>query len=72
VLIGPLREAIRQRVLLNQIAPLQIVPAELGGRSEVMGALLLALGSTDVRPHVDDVDALGAELPARPATAAGS
>jgi predicted NBD/HSP70 family sugar kinase len=72
VLIGPLRDAIRQRVLLNQIAPLEIVPAELGARSEVMGALLLALQSTDVRPQVEDVDVLGADLPARPATAAGT
>jgi predicted NBD/HSP70 family sugar kinase len=72
VLIGPMREAIRQRVLLNQIAPLEIVPAELGGRSEVMGALLLALQSTDVRPGVQDVDALGADLHDPPAAAAGS
>lgn len=73
VLIGPMREAIRQRVLLNQIAPLEIVPSELGVRSEVMGALLLALQSTDVRPHVEDVDALGADLrTTRPAAAAGT
>lgn len=72
VLISPLRAAIRQRVLLNQIAPLEIVPSELGARSEVMGALLLALQSTDVRPQVEDVDGLGTDLPVRPATAAGS
>ena len=71
VLIGPMREAIRQRVLLNQIAPLEIVPGELGVRSEVMGALLLALQSTDARPQVEDVEALGADPRTRPVSAAG-
>ncbi|GIG30313.1 ROK family transcriptional regulator [Cellulomonas marina] len=60
VLIGPMRDAIRQRVLLNQIAPLEVVPAQLGPRSEVMGALLLVLQSTDVSRHVEDVDVLAA------------
>ena len=41
LLLGPLREAIRHRVLLNQIAPLEVVPAELGQRAEVIGALEL-------------------------------
>ncbi len=48
LLLEPLREAIRRRVLLNQIAPLEVVPAEFGGRAEVMGALVLVLDSTDV------------------------
>ncbi|MCG2799201.1 MAG: ROK family transcriptional regulator [Cellulomonas sp.] len=48
VLMGPLREAIRRRVLLNQIAPLEVFPAELGERAEVTGALVLVLQSTDV------------------------
>ena len=48
VLLGPLREAVRRRVLLNQIAPLEVVPAELGQRAEVLGAVLLAIQSTDV------------------------
>ncbi len=48
LLIGPLREAVRRGALLNQIAPLEVVPAELGQRAEVMGALLLALQSTDL------------------------
>lgn len=48
VLTGPLREAIRRRVLLNQIAPLEVFPAELGERAEVTGALQLVLQSTDL------------------------
>jgi len=48
LLLGPLREAIRRRVLLNQIAPLEVVPAELGARAEVMGAIQLVLQSADV------------------------
>src|SRR5690606_31729359 len=51
---GPLREAVRRRVLLKRIAPLEVVPAALGQRAEVMGALLLALASADVPAHVDD------------------
>jgi len=47
MLLGPLREAIRQRVLLNQIAPLEVLPAELGHRAEVVGAIELVLQSTD-------------------------
>ena len=48
VLLGPMREAIRRRVLLNQIAPLEVVPAALGQRAETIGALVLALQSTDL------------------------
>ncbi|GHS87439.1 NagC family transcriptional regulator [Actinomycetota bacterium] len=48
LLLGPLRDAIRRRVLLNQIAPLEVVPAQFGPRSEVMGALILVLDSADV------------------------
>ncbi|MDQ2623644.1 MAG: ROK family transcriptional regulator [Actinomycetota bacterium] len=47
VLLGPLREAVRRRVLLNQIAPLEVVPAALGQRSEVLGAVVLAVESSD-------------------------
>ncbi len=47
VLLGPLRDAVRRRVLLNQIAPLEVVPAELGERAEVLGAVLLAIQSSD-------------------------
>ncbi len=48
ILLGPMREAIRRRVLLNHIAPLEVVGAELAGRAEVVGALTLVLESTDV------------------------
>ena len=48
VLIGPMREAIRRRVLLNQIAPLEVVPAELGQRAEVLGAIALALDAAEI------------------------
>lgn len=47
VLLRPLRDAVRRRVLLNQIAPLEVVPAELGERAEVLGAVLLAIQSSD-------------------------
>jgi len=53
VLLGPMREAISRRVLINQIAPLEVVPAALGSRAEVMGALLLALQTADVPVRVD-------------------
>lgn len=55
VLMAPLREAIRRRVLLNQIAPLEVFPAELGERAEVTGALVLVLQSTDVSVQ-DELD----------------
>lgn len=54
LLLGPLREAIRHRVLLNQIAPLEVVPAQLGQRAEVIGALELVLRSTDFVVRSDD------------------
>ncbi|TQL03482.1 ROK family transcriptional regulator [Cellulomonas sp. SLBN-39] len=55
VLLGPLREAIRRRVLLNQIAPLEVVPAELGARAEVVGAVAMVLQATDVHAGADDL-----------------
>lgn len=55
VLLQPMRDAIRRRVLLNQIAPLEVVPADLGARAEVVGALVLALQSADVPVRVEDV-----------------
>ena len=48
LLLGPMREAIRRRVLLNHIAPLEVFGAELAGRAEVVGALVLVMESTDV------------------------
>ncbi len=53
LLLGPMREAIIRRVPLNQIAPLEVVPAALGSRAEVVGALLLALQAADVAVRVD-------------------
>ena len=52
VMLAPFREAIRRRVLLNQIAPLEVLAAELGDRAEVVGTMLLALQNTDVVPYV--------------------
>lgn len=48
VLLGPLRDAVRRRVLLNQIAPLEVVPAALGHRAEVLGAVVLAVESSAI------------------------
>jgi predicted NBD/HSP70 family sugar kinase len=58
VLLRPLREAVRLSVLRNQFAPLDVVGASFGGRAEVVGALVLALQSTDVplRVGADDDD----------------
>jgi predicted NBD/HSP70 family sugar kinase len=54
ILVGPMREAIRRRVLLNHIAPLEVVAAELGTKAEVMGAVMLVLESTDLPTAVPD------------------
>lgn len=51
ILLGPMREAIRRRVPLNHLAPLEVLPAELGGRAEVMGAVLTVLESTHAVTH---------------------
>jgi predicted NBD/HSP70 family sugar kinase len=48
VLLGPLREAVRRRLLPNRIAPTEVVPAALGRDAEVIGAMMLALQSTDL------------------------
>ncbi|WP_239073140.1 ROK family transcriptional regulator [Sediminihabitans luteus] len=48
VLVGPLREAVLRHVVPNTLAPLEVVVGELGTRAEVMGAVALALRSTDV------------------------
>ncbi|WNB85920.1 ROK family transcriptional regulator [Cellulomonas sp. ATA003] len=48
LLLGPLREAVRRGVLPNRVAPLEVVPGALGARAEVLGAMVLALQSTDV------------------------
>ena len=51
VLLAPMREAIRRRVPLNHIAPLEVVGAELGPQAEVIGALLLVLENTHELTH---------------------
>lgn len=67
ILLDPMREAIRRRVLLNQIAPLEVIPAELGSAAEVAGAIALVLQHSDVdldpRSDADDgVDASDGRL----------
>jgi predicted NBD/HSP70 family sugar kinase len=57
VLLGPLREAVLRRALVNRVAPVEVVPTELGGRAELTGALLLALQSTDVFDRIDEAGA---------------
>jgi len=59
VLLGPMREAIRRRVLLNHIAPLEVVAAELGTRAEVMGAVLLVSENVDPMTSGVEGDPLG-------------
>jgi predicted NBD/HSP70 family sugar kinase len=59
ILLGPLREAVRRRLLPNRIAPTEVVPASLGPDAEVVGAMVLALQSTDL--PLDDL-----ELPTPP------
>lgn len=48
ILLQPMREALRRRVLLNQIAPLEVIPAELGNAAEVAGAIALVMQHADV------------------------
>ncbi|MCG2800811.1 MAG: ROK family protein, partial [Cellulomonas sp.] len=48
VFLGPLCERIGCRVPFNNVAPMEVLPAALGPRAEVMGAMLLALQATDV------------------------
>ena len=53
ILLGPMRTAITRRMVVNRIAPVDVVPAVLGPRAEVMGALLLALQAADVPLVID-------------------
>ncbi|NMR19281.1 ROK family transcriptional regulator [Cellulomonas fimi] len=55
LLLGPLREAVLRRVLPNEIAPIDVVPAAFGPKAEVVGALALALQHADVVLEVPDV-----------------
>lgn len=51
--VGALREAVRRRILVDPIAPLEVRAGELGASAEVLGALLLAAQSSDVPRFVD-------------------
>ncbi|MFC8598041.1 MULTISPECIES: ROK family transcriptional regulator [unclassified Isoptericola] len=55
IFLRPLREALRRRTMLNQVTPLEVVPAALGPRAELEGTLALALQSTDLLERTDDV-----------------
>jgi len=48
VLLGPIREALRRRALLSVPEPLEVVPAALGTRAELVGSFVLALQETDL------------------------
>jgi len=54
-LVAPLRAALERHVPTNRIAPLEVVRASLGTRAEMVGALALAVQSTDVPLSVDEV-----------------
>ncbi|AEI12811.1 MULTISPECIES: ROK family transcriptional regulator [Cellulomonas] len=61
-LVAPLRAALQRYALPNRIAPLEVVRAGLGSRAEMVGALALAVQSTDVPLSVEetvDVGGLG-------------
>ena len=57
--IAPLRAAVQRGALPNRIAPLEVVPSALGTRAEVVGALVMALQSTDVPLTVDETTDVG-------------
>ncbi|GCE78180.1 ROK family transcriptional regulator [Cellulomonas biazotea] len=61
ILLTPMREAIRRRVLLNQIAPLEVIPAELGNAAEVAGAIALVLQNADIDLDPTAAAGVGAE-----------
>lgn len=63
VLLGPLRDALGRSLTPNTVAPLEVVAGELGQDAEVLGALALALRSTDV---VTDQIPLATPAGARP------
>lgn len=48
ILIAPMRDAIMRQVVPNTIAPVEVVPAALGHRAEIVGALAAALRAVDV------------------------
>ncbi|WP_402464574.1 ROK family transcriptional regulator [Isoptericola aurantiacus] len=55
IFLAPLRAALERRTLLNQAGGPEVVPATLGLRAELVGAVALALEHTDVfdRPDSD-------------------
>jgi predicted NBD/HSP70 family sugar kinase len=64
LLLAPLRDAVERRVLPNRVAPMEVVPGALGGRAEVVGAMVLALQSTDV--SLAELALAGADAEAAP------
>ena len=48
LLIGPLRQAVVRHIAPNTVAPIDVVAGELGEGAEILGALMLALQSTEV------------------------
>lgn len=57
VIVEPLRQAVLRHVAPNTVAPLEVVPGELGEQAEVTGALLLALRATDVASDYETISA---------------
>jgi predicted NBD/HSP70 family sugar kinase len=47
VLLGPLREAVRRRVIPSAVEDVEIVPGVLGDRAELLGAVALVLNEKE-------------------------
>lgn len=60
VFLAPLREALRRRTVLSRTGGPDVVPATLGLRAELLGAIALALASTDLFERPDSTDDEGA------------
>ncbi|WTM18213.1 ROK family transcriptional regulator [Isoptericola halotolerans] len=58
--LGPLRDALRRRTVLSQAGGPDVVPSALGLRAELLGAIALALASTDLFERPDSTDDEGA------------
>lgn len=58
-LVAPLRASLQRYALPNSIAPLEVVRAGLGTRAEMIGALALAVQSTDVPLSVEETVDVG-------------
>ena len=58
ILVAPLREEALRHTAQNTIAPVEVVLGELGPQAEVMGALTLALQSTEVATDHQTITAL--------------